>query len=460
MQTRSEAVRDHARGASTRCPLVAVVAVVLATVAINLLQACSFSRSNGIETPEDVYAIIDAAPYVNPTEQVRRVVVNEPGKLHVEHGRSCAEATHAASETYIGMRITDNVRLPAGYTGTVYQNGYDLEYEDGDHEVVGLGSAVYNIHQLGDILFWDAGGVISDEDGDDAYRWCYAYTVVAWPKGLGGLTVPTFNQPRLDIEAVHANKEAALIYTGASSGALARIRGKFKSEGKKPRTVLPAGFATTLDGEDHAVLQFGFDLGTPRVAGRTIRWRSDAVLKDDDTHGIRAAELVSILGGDSVRRFQPQSAVVLEGFGAPEVVTNDLRLKPKGPTDCGAVLGTPALKTRQFAVSVPPFAWAMPVLTGWDMNETCDDEHKRRIGAWIEDFSYVRMPGEPFGTLRYTVRSAFGDADPFGFVDRIQVDVLGIDLIEPVLASESNPPPTFGAPAGSAPARGGLFGGS
>jgi hypothetical protein len=435
MISRSKAPRH---GAPRRRPVVriATASVVAATaIALSLLQACTFQRSNGIQTPEDVYAIIDGAPYVDATERERWVVVDEPGKLHVEHGRSCARASQAASEDHVGVRIAENVRLPRNYVGTVIQNGYDLAYEDGDHEVVGLGSAIYNVHLLNDILFWDAGGVIADREGEDDYRWCYAYTVVAWPKPpiLPPIAVPQV--PRLDIEAVHADSNAALIFTGGGN-ALAAIRGQHRSQGKRPRAVTLAGFAAALS-DERAVLQFGFDLGTQRAAGQNVRWRSKAVLKDDDQDAINAAELVSILRGESVRLFRPRTAAIEGGSDAPATVSNDVKLRARGPIRCGAALGTPPVKVREMAVTTPPFRWAIPMLTGWDLRERCDDEHKLRVGAWIHDFSYTRRSGDPFGTLRYTVVTAFGDADPFGFLDALQVDVLGIDTIDPVLA-----PPT------------------
>ncbi|MEW6273437.1 MAG: hypothetical protein AB1689_29505, partial [Thermodesulfobacteriota bacterium] len=407
--------------------LLAPAAIAVAAVGVNLLQACSYTPPASLESPEDVYAIIDAAPYVNPTEQQRSVVMDTPGKLHVEHGRSCARANQAASETYIGMRITDNVLLPRGYTGTVYQNGYELQYEDDDHHVIGLGSAIYNVHQLGDILFWDAGGVISDHNGDDDYRWCYSYTVVAWPKPATGSPIAPL-LPRVDIEAVHADKTAALIFTDVGSGAVHRIKGVYESPDRKPRGVLLAGFAASFTDDDHHLLQLGFDLGRPKLRGRKAKWRSDVVLKDNETRSFRSAELVSILKGDSVEVFHPSSVLVEGGNETKGVVSNDVRLKPaKAESFCAAVGNT--FKRRQVAVVTPPYTWAMPMLTGWDLRESCNDQHKRRVGAWIESFSYVRDPGGARGTLRYTVASAFGDQSPEPFFDRLQVDVLGINLL-------------------------------
>jgi hypothetical protein len=44
------------------------------------------------------------------------------------------------------------------------------------------------------------------------------------------------------------------------------------------------------------------------------------------------------------------------------------------------------------------------MLTGWDVALQCEDEHVEKMGAWIESFSFVPNP---------------------------QVEILGIDLIQP-----------------------------
>jgi len=420
--------------------LVASAVVAVAAASLNLLQACAYNPPVSLDSPESVYAIIDDAPYVNPTEQTRSVVFGAPGKLHVEHGRSCARANQAASETYIGMRITDNVLLPKGYTGTVYQNGWELQYEDEDHHVLGLGSTIYNVHQLGDILFWDAGGVISDHNGDDDYRWCYTYTVVAWPKNPPTGAVAHL-LPRLEIEAVQVDETSGLIFTDAGSGSVSRIKAQYESAtSRKPRGVLLAGFAASYTDNDHHLLQFGFDLGRPKLRGKKVKWRSDVVMKDNDTQPFRSAEMVSILKGDSVDVFHPSSVVVEGGNEAKGLLKNDVRLKPaKSERFCGAVGNS--FKRRQVSVVTPPYNWAMPMLTGWDLTEACNDEHVRRIGTFIESFSYVRNPDGSNGTLRYTVVSTLGDKSPDPLFDNLQVDVLGIKLIPGAAVIDPDLPP-------------------
>jgi len=97
------------------------------------------------------------------------------------------------------------------------------------------------------------------------------------------------------------------------------------------------------------------------------------------------------------------------------------------------VIATAVVKRHEMVVTTPPFTWAVPMLTGWDLREFCEDEHKRRVGAWIDGFSYSRQPGDSFGTLRYSVRTTFGDKDPVAFLDRFQIDVLGINLLQPTI---------------------------
>jgi len=86
----------------------AVAFAAWAMATIYLLQACSFGAPN-VQSPQDVYDILDAAPYVDPTVAERWTVMEEAGKIKVEHGRSCAGAPRAASEEYVrvGVSIED-----------------------------------------------------------------------------------------------------------------------------------------------------------------------------------------------------------------------------------------------------------------------------------------------------------------------------------------------------------------
>ena len=428
--TQSRTRDDAQRGQTSTTRLRTATAVGCAVVALNLLQACGFTGPS-IQSPQDVYDTLDRSRYVDPTDGDRWTVVDD-AKLRVEHGWACAEAPSAASKEYIGLRVLGFTKLPKNFDGTVFLNGWHLEYQDGDHHVIGLGTSIFNIAQLNDTLVWNAGGVISDDNGDDAYRWCYDYTTVAWARPS---TSPFGNlqQPHVDIQALTSDPQATLMYVdGGYLNGVGKIPSVYKSKGKAPRGVLLAGFGMSHLDDDHHVLQLGFDLGKPKIKRKKIKWTSDVVLKDDSQRDPRSAEIVSVLTGESVNVFHPASAWIEGGDGTPGVVANDLHLTARTDTS-NACLGSPAARTVEMAIVTPPYTWAIPMLTGWDIQDPCHDDHVAHVGAWIEDFHYVLAPGAANGTLYYTIKTNFGDEDDFpGMSDRVQVDVLGINLLQPL----------------------------
>ena len=102
--------------------------------------------------------------------------MKSPGKIRVQHGWGCVKQGYAATEDYVGFRIQDMevVPLEFGDAGTIILNGWDVQYTNGDHHVLGLGTAIFNITgRLTPTQFelsWEAGGVLSDNDGNDGYQ--------------------------------------------------------------------------------------------------------------------------------------------------------------------------------------------------------------------------------------------------------------------------------------------------
>ncbi|MBM4244324.1 MAG: hypothetical protein FJ148_10980 [Deltaproteobacteria bacterium] len=429
-RARSTRGRDCAQRRARTSPSPAAALAATVVVAITLLQACSFTAGQ-FQSPQDVYDILDESQYVEPYAGDRWTVVDDP-KLRVEHGWACAAASSAASSEYIGLRVGGFTRLPSGFDGTVFLNGWHLEYQRTDHHVVGFGTSIFNIVQLNDVLVWNAGGVLSDKNGDDAYRWCYEYTTLAWARPEPS---PIVLKPRVDIQAIHSDPQANLMYVDSvARDGVDKIPGSFRTTGKPPRGVLLAGFGSSYTDDDHHVLQIGFDLGKAKVRRKRIKWKSDVVFRDNNgDDGTRSASIVSVLTGDSVNVFHPAGARVEGGDAPVGYVSNDLELAARsgGSGIVGACLGSPAERTVEMAIVTPPFTWAIPMLTGWDLGSPCRDNHLTHVGAWIEDFRYVRVPGESNGTLYYTIKTNFGDKDDIpGMLDRVQVDVLGINLLQ------------------------------
>jgi hypothetical protein len=287
------------------------VVIGLAVAMASTFMACGF-HTPGLSTPEGIQSTLNTAPYTSLTSSDRWTVYETAGKLRVQHGYGCAQAPRAASEEYVGCRIQDMAAVPLDYgdAGTVFLNGWNVQYTNDDHHVQGLGSAIYNIIPVTNgnqfELHWEAGGVLSDENGDDAYAWCYWYTLVFWKRSLDAFDAVALQQESASKTFVHPNGSDA-----GNDTAVRDLPGAYTDPGFGPRAVLPRGFGLTWPGTDHHVLQAGFDLGAPVISGNEIAWTSQTLLKDNDTRrDYQGAELVSVLSGQSVQLWQPATVLV------------------------------------------------------------------------------------------------------------------------------------------------------
>ena len=64
---------------------------------------------------------------------------------------------------------------------------------------------------------------------------------------------------------------------------------------------------------------------------------------------------------------------------------------------------------ESYAVERLQFDYAVPVLTGWDMQYACEDHEIERIGVYLVEFEYYKDPNAPTGTLYYTIFSTMRD---------------------------------------------------
>lgn len=402
------------------------VEIALAAYTAIMLVACSFKPGASLDTPADVYRILNMAPYTSPYDAGRWIVEDEAGRLRVEHGYSCVYASQAASEHYIGIRVQEHAIVPDHYDGTVFMNGWHAEYVDSDHHVIGLGSAIFNIQRQGSDLSWEAGGLISDDNGDDAYRWCYDYDVLLWPK----------NSSEFEMKAANTDSSGRLIFLDGpnQSGVVHSIAGSFRASGKKPRAALPNGFAMAWTDDDHHVLQLAFELGPQSVSGKTLSWNSSTILKDDSANrSYEAAEAVSVLRGRGFELSAPSTVLRKKQDGSWATQSNVMDLSPRAPHSCGNVQIGDTEHVYQFSITGLRSRYAIPVLTGWELAYSCSDQHVKRVGAWISDYNYVQPSGATTGTLYYTVHTDLADDDSIpGFLEGLEVSVLGVNLLRPV----------------------------
>ena len=418
------------------------VGLGLVVALASTFMACSFEGAP--KTPGDLHELLNTAPHVDLTDSQHATYSEVPGLLKVQHRLGCAEALRAATKDHVGLRIHDMVVIPPGYnTGTVFLNGWRLRYQNGDHPVRGLGSAIFNIIQTqnGDQqeLHWEAGGVLGDDNGNDPYEWCGIYTLLFWHRDrFDDQLIP----PQIAAWPYHTDVPPEVLtfaqVEGADPGndtARRELPGVFvNTSGWPQHAVLPRAFGFVWgDDTDHYLLQAGFDLGTSVAHGNTISWTSTTLWKDDsprrDYHG---STMVSILNGPSVSMWHP--ATVLRrssSTGGWQRVTNAIPLTPNNAPDrWPCVGGDPHTQQRQFKIDNVPFHYAVPVLTGWQLAYPCSDHHVETIGVWIKGFSYERAPGAATGTLLYTIESILTDdaiLGDHGGEAQYNVSVLGLN---------------------------------
>ena len=127
-----------------------------------------------------------------------------------------------------------------------------------------------------------------------------------------------------------------------------------------------------------------------------MSWNTYGIYKDNDARrDYRMGELVSGMGGPDVGVIQPPFSI----------------LPYDGPGWFSACLGAPAgVQTKDVVIDNVPYAYAIPMLTGWELGYGCEgDHHVREVGIWIDNLHYDRAPNASSGTVRYTVSSVLHD---------------------------------------------------
>ena len=87
----------------------------------------------------------------------------------------------------------------------------------------------------------------------------------------------------------------------------------------------------------------------------------------------------------------------------------ELILQPAEPGGFGCVGNGQEEHLEFYSVEKVPFDYAIPVLTGWDMQYACTDHEIERIGVYLVEFEYVKDPNAATGTLNYTIFSTMRD---------------------------------------------------
>lgn len=379
------------------------------------------------------------------------VMFEDPGTIIVFHGSGCAESNKSGKQDI--MVVEQSLDLPRyAVNATVFLNGWQLKYLHGDHNVGGLATSIYNITlepgAVGQTLRWRAAGILSDKNFDDPYAWCYHFTVVAWNPANLALVVdhddgPCSDKPEETRDANYFGSvnwdwtHERLAWTQLSS-----FPTFIQNPGFTPyRTVavLPRGFgfqwASKCDDgqEDHNLLQLAYNMDHAEIfmeknkkylkgTGDTTRgdestvdqgyvsWETYAIFKDDNTFDAYRfygfGEIISGLSGSEVGVIQPPFSIL------PKESESDDTCYP--PAD---------ITTHDFVIENVPFKYAIPMLTGWELDYLGSDHNVQKIGAWITDWDYD--PTNP-GRLHYKLSSVLRDKDGSPCFDsRHKVTILG-----------------------------------
>jgi hypothetical protein len=430
--------------------------LVGAIVLLTFLQACEFHPG---ELP--FCDKLDQAPVTPASGGPPALVFPEvQGTIKAIHGSASA---HLDKEKGGILKIEQSVDIPAyANKAAVFLNGWWLKYSDDEHYVWGVATVIGKIKVqpgnpavgLPGKLTWNAVGTIQDEEafyGGRAIDWRCYYTVVAWnDQNLrasvdqgdveefcksGGTPSPSdtfFIADNTGTTTALSWFPSFLHNPGLASGPAVAI--------------LPRGFGFRWWGEeydeDHHLLQVGYNLEhrerfiqsvsykkatgelnplptppTGRADSGFVSWGSYSIYKDNAARrDYQFAELVSLMHGLDVGVIQPPFSILrLVGASQP----------------AGAV----GVQTKQVVIDNIPYAFAIPVLTGWNLNYTDTDHEVREIGIWLDDLHYAT------GTLSYKVSSVLVDDSSNRHFSDHKVTILGLRATSPSPSPTLTPTP-------------------
>jgi hypothetical protein len=393
-----------------------------------------------------------AVQRVAPVDATQTVVFETPGLLRVTTGSACGESNRSGTEPTI--ELEGEAELPSFATeASVLLSGWRLKYLKGDHRVALIEARLPDIRRDESTLRWTVQGQLRDRNGDDGYRFCYNYIVLAWNQvGTHPIdALPTHNHAPANCQIFGGSDPSGCGADRTMTTALSVLPSFLRDPRfTKGVTAIPRGFslkwgtgsAFSSTYRDRDILQFAYVLGQSerffergkrygglgppsnppppsQVVSDFISWDSMAILKENQfRRNTVFTEWFSALAGKSVAIIEPSFSIH---------PSEDL-----GGWFSGCISEASGVKTEEVRIENVPFVHAVPVLAGWDLAYGCRDQHVSEIGIWLHDIHYDKTPGSP-GTLRYKVSSVLRDRHRSpGHAMRYKVNILGLQPEGPV----------------------------
>ncbi len=329
------------------------------------------------ESPPDL-----SIPFYNATQEL---AFEDEDRFVMVEGSECVQRDHGpgSATMLIFIEMPDYVDR-----GTVVLNGWDLRYLNGDHEIRQIRADITHSKLVtgggSPNLVFEVQGEISDQNWDDDYEFCVYYTAIG------------YNSTAIDavIEGDYSGITAWALQREAE-GPVSTLEtiwtdGSLKSGDSA--AVIPRGFNFQYDNEaecewrlpfpckwedpaDHHLIQVAYSLfqtgASPNPDGN-LHWVTQTIFKDNSIRAHWIEIRASLIGGTSV-----------------ELRADFLPLNPRsGGIDICRSTGDGKVRTETVRVDDLPFDYAVPMLTGWDLNYECDDQHVERVGIWIHDIHF------------------------------------------------------------------------
>ncbi|MCB1984625.1 MAG: hypothetical protein H6936_07030 [Burkholderiales bacterium] len=401
--------------------------ILIGAVILIILTGCITSRNdrNMMTPPDSQSSLPSDQPFYKAD---RKIAFEDAGKFIMLEGSQCIQQAHGPESAT--MLITHD--MPAYVNrGTVILNGWDLRYLHKDNEVRSLRADITHsklVNGGGGLptLVFEVSGELSDQNWDDAYEFCVYYT------GLG------FNSVWIDarIEGDYNGIDTWALQTD-SEGPIATLESLWRDgtlKGSDSIGVIPRGFYFQYDNKfecefrfppcrwedpaDHHLRQVAYSLFQTAASPNpddNPHWATQTIFKDNGTRTHWAKTRAALIGGESVK-----------------LRADFLPLNPRsGKTNICRNGVDGIVHTETFRIYDLPYDYAIPMLTGWDLNYECGDQHVQRAGIWIHD---IRFDPESNG-LEYKLSSILRDrngAPSFNTAHRVSVLGLNRSSIPPV----------------------------
>lgn len=363
----------------------------------------------------------------------RKTSFEDDGKFIMVEGNQCTIREQGPEPA--SMLVT--VDMPSYVNrGTVVLNGWDLRYLNKDHEVRSLRADITHSKLVvgggsPSTLVFEVEGELSDQNWDDAYEFCVYYT------GFG------FNSAWIDarIEGDYNGIDTWDLQTEAEGpiATLESLWGEGTLASSDSIVVIPRGFDFQYDNafecewrippcrwedpSDHHLRQVAyslFQIGASPNPDDNLHWVTQTVFKDDSTRAHWIKTRTALIGGNSVK-----------------LRADFLPLNPRsGKTNICRNGVDGVVRTETFRINDLPYDYAVPMLTGWDLNYECNDQQVQRAGIWIHD---IRFDPDSNG-LEYKVSSILRDRDSapsFNAIHRVSVLGFNRSPVPPVVNRSS-----------------------